>query len=43
VSDRDRAVGKFRTHDPDADCLMPLEQKPKTAHTVAGTVAASRS
>jgi hypothetical protein len=43
VTDRDRAVDKFRAHDPEADCLMPLEQKPETAHTVAGTVAASRS
>ena len=43
VTDRDRAVAKFRAHDPDADCLMPLEQKPETAHTVGGSVAASRS
>jgi hypothetical protein len=42
VSDRDRAVGNFRAHDPDAECLMPLEQKPEAAHTVAGTVATSR-
>jgi Domain of unknown function (DUF1848) len=43
VSDRDRAVGKFRAHDPEADRLTPLAGQASPAHTVAGNVADSCS
>ena len=43
VADRDRAVGNFRAHDPEADCLMPLARRPTgPVQTVAATGAASR-
>jgi len=39
VADRDRAVGNFRSHDPEADCLAPLAGP---AHAGADASAASR-
>ena len=35
VADRDRAVGNFRTHDPEADCLMP--ERTPAAPALGGT------
>jgi hypothetical protein len=43
VADRDRAVGNFRAHDPEAECLMPGRKPPAPPQAVAGTLAASRS
>src|SRR5205085_672844 len=43
VGDRDRAVANFRTHNPEADCLMPARKPITVVQSVAGTLAASRS
>ena len=43
VADRDRAVSHFRTHDPEADCLMPGRRRAAPAYASTGTLAASRS
>jgi len=43
VADRDRAVGNFRAHDPEADCLMPGRKGAIRAYASTGTLAASRS
>lgn len=38
VGDRDRAVGNFRSHDPEADCLAPPERRPAMPARTAAVI-----
>jgi Domain of unknown function (DUF1848) len=38
VGDRDRAVGNFRSHDPEADCLAPPTRRPAMPARIAAVI-----